>query len=93
MAKGQCKNAVNKIQGNMVPPECSYLTTVNFEYLNIPELQENGLMSNLMKTIGVIKENINKSLKEIEENKMKQVKEMNKTIKDLKMVIEAIKKS
>ena len=50
MAKGQCKNAVNKSQGNMVPPECSYPTTVNFEYLNIPELQENGLMSNLMKT-------------------------------------------
>jgi hypothetical protein len=30
--------------------------------------------------------------KEIQKNKIKQVKEMNKTVQDLKMVIEAIKK-
>ena len=36
---------------------------------------------------------INNSLKEIQENTTKQVKELNKTIQDLKMDIETIKKS
>jgi chromosome segregation ATPase len=39
------------------------------------------------------KEDINKSLKEIQENTSKQVKDLNKTIQDLKMEIETIKKT
>ena len=43
--------------------------------------------------IEAFKEEMNKSLKEIQENTIKQVKEMNKTVQDLKMEIEAIKKT
>ena len=39
------------------------------------------------------KKDINNSLKEIQENTSKQVKELNKTIQDLKMEVETIKKS
>ena len=39
------------------------------------------------------KKKVNNSLKEIQENTIKQVKELNKTIKDLKMQVETIKKS
>ena len=39
------------------------------------------------------KKEINNSLKEIQENTSKQVKELNKTIQDLKMEVETIKKS
>lgn len=45
-----------------------------------------------MKMIEVFKEEMNKSLKEIQENTNKQFKEMNKTVQDLKMEMEAIKK-
>ena len=39
------------------------------------------------------KEETQKSLKELQENTSKQVKELNKTIQDLKMEVETIKKS
>jgi predicted nucleic acid-binding Zn-ribbon protein len=39
------------------------------------------------------KKEINNSLKEIQENTSNQVKELNKTIKDLKIEVETIKKS
>lgn len=39
------------------------------------------------------KEKMNKSLREIQENMIKQVKEMNKTIQDLELEIELIKKT
>ena len=39
------------------------------------------------------KKEINNSLKEIQENTSTQVKELNKTIQDLKMNVETIKKS
>ena len=47
---------------------------------------------NLMKMRVTFKELINKSLKEIQ-NTIKQVKNMNKTVQDLKIKIEAIKKT
>jgi hypothetical protein len=43
--------------------------------------------------IEAFKEKMNKSLKEVQEDTIKQVKGMNKTIKDLKLEIEAIKKT
>ena len=46
-----------------------------------------------MKMLEAFKEDINNSLKEIQENTIKQVKEMNKMAQDLKMEIEAIKKT
>jgi len=45
-----------------------------------------------MMMIKDLKKDINNSLKEIQENTTKQVKKLNKTIQDLKMEIETIKK-
>jgi predicted nucleic acid-binding Zn-ribbon protein len=45
------------------------------------------------KQVEALKEKTQKSLKELQENTTKQVKELNKTIQDLKMEIETIKKS
>jgi chromosome segregation ATPase len=55
---------------------------------SLKEMQENT-----GKQLEDLKEETQKSLKELQENTTKQVKEMNKTIQDLKMEIEAIKKS
>ena len=54
----------------------------------LKEIQENT-----GKQLEALKEKTQKSLKELQENTTKVVKELNKTIKDLKMEIEAIKKS
>ena len=43
--------------------------------------------------IEALKEEVNKSLKDIQENTVKQGKEINKTVQDLKMEIESIKKT
>jgi hypothetical protein len=45
------------------------------------------------KQLEVLKEETQKFLEELQENTIKQVKEINKTIQDLKMEIETIKKS
>jgi hypothetical protein len=44
-------------------------------------------------TMEDFKKNTNNSFREIQKNTSKQVKELNKTIQDLKMEVEAIKKS
>ena len=43
--------------------------------------------------VEALKEETHKSLKEIQENTIKQVKELNKTIQDLKVEIETLKKT
>jgi ElaB/YqjD/DUF883 family membrane-anchored ribosome-binding protein len=53
----------------------------------LKELQENT-----GKQLEALKEKTQKFLKELQENIIKQVKEMNKTIQDLKMELETIKK-
>ena len=45
------------------------------------------------KQIEIFKEDTNKFLKDIQQNTIKQVKEMNETVQDLKVEIEAIKKT
>jgi hypothetical protein len=55
---------------------------------SLKELQEN-----MAKQIEVIKEGTQKSLKELQENRTKQVMGLNKTIQDLKMEVETIKKT
>jgi uncharacterized coiled-coil protein SlyX len=55
---------------------------------SLKEIQENT-----GKQVEALKEETQKSLKELQENTIKQTKEMNKTIQDLKMEIETIKKS
>ena len=51
------------------------------------------IQSNVGKQVKALKEETQKSLKELQENTAKQVKEMNKTIQDIKLEIENIKKS
>jgi len=51
------------------------------------------IRDNASKQVEALKEETQKSLKELEENTTKQVKELNKTIQDLKMGIETIKKA
>jgi predicted nucleic acid-binding Zn-ribbon protein len=48
---------------------------------------------NMGKQVEDLKEETQTSLKELQENTIKQVKELNKTIQDLKIKIETIKKS
>ena len=51
------------------------------------------IQENTGKQEEALKEETQKSLKEWQENTTKQVKELNKTIQDLKMEVETIKKS
>ena len=91
MPRGQHKNIINNSQGNMASPKPSFPTSLG--YCNIAKAQENDLKSYLMRMIEAFKEEMNKSLKEIQKNTIKQVKEMSKTVQDLKMETEAIKKT
>jgi predicted RNase H-like nuclease (RuvC/YqgF family) len=54
----------------------------------LKEIQENTA-----KQVEALKEETQKSLKELQENTTKQVKALNKTIQDLKMEVETIKKT
>ena len=51
------------------------------------------IQKNTGKQVEALKEETQKSLKELQKNTSKQVKELNKTIQDLKMETESIKKS
>jgi hypothetical protein len=51
------------------------------------------IQENTSKQLEAMKEKTEKSLRELQENTTKQVKELNKTIQDLKMEVETIKKS
>ena len=55
---------------------------------SLKEIQENT-----GKQLQFLKEETHKSFKELQENTTKQVEELNKTIQDLKMEVETIKKS
>lgn len=57
MAKGQCKNTIDKIQDNMAPSEYSYTTTASSEYPNTIKTKDNDLKSNLIKMIGTFYRN------------------------------------
>jgi SMC interacting uncharacterized protein involved in chromosome segregation len=50
------------------------------------------IQENTVKLVESLKEEAQKSLKELQENTTKQVMELNKTIQDLKMEVEAMKK-
>ena len=51
------------------------------------------IQGNTIKQITVFKEETNKSLRDIQENTIKQVKEIDKNVQDLKVEINAIKKT
>lgn len=80
-----------KNTSNNTTLKTSYPTTASPEDTIISEAQENDLKSESMKIIEALKEE-NKSLKEIQENAIKP-EELNKTLQDLKMEIEVMKKT
>ena len=55
--------------------------------------QEKDLKTACMTRIETFKKEMNKSFKEIQENINEQCKEMNKTVEDLKMEVELMKKT
>jgi hypothetical protein len=55
---------------------------------SLEEIQENTSQQ-----VDALKEETHKSIKEIQENAFKQVKELNKTVQDLKVEIESLKKT
>ena len=77
----------------MSPPEPSNPATAGPERHKIAETQGKDLKIVFNNMIEVLKEEITKSLKDIYENTNKQWKEMNKTVQDLKVEIESIKKT
>ena len=108
MAGGKHKNRNNKNQGYWASSEPNSLTIASPGYTITPEKQDMYLKSYLMmmmegfkkeiqkntgKQLEAFKEETQKSLRELQENTTKQVMELNKTIQDLKMEVETIKKT
>jgi hypothetical protein len=73
MAKGKCKNLINRNQDHSALSELSIPTTASPGYPNTPEKQDLDLKSYLMMLVEDFKKGINNSLKEIQENTAKQV--------------------
>jgi DNA anti-recombination protein RmuC len=73
MNKGQCKNTINKSQGNITPSDHSYTTSASSGYPNTTKAYKNDLNSNLTKIAQAFTEEMNKSLKEIQENTFKEI--------------------
>jgi hypothetical protein len=90
MAGGKHKNRSNRNQGYLASSEPNSPTMASPGYTITLEEQDMDLKSLLMMMMEDYKD-IN-SLKEIQENTSKQVKELNKTIQDLKMEVETVKK-
>ena len=93
MAAGKCKNRSNRNQGYLASSEPNSPNLVSRGYTITPEKQDMDLKSLLMVIMEDYKKDINNSFKEIQENTSNQVKKLNKTIQDLKVEVETIKKS
>jgi septal ring factor EnvC (AmiA/AmiB activator) len=87
------KNRSNRNQGYLASSEPNSPTIASARYTITPEKQDMNLKSLLMMMMEDYKKDTNNSLKEIQEDTFKQVKELNKTIQNLKMEVESIKKS
>jgi chromosome segregation ATPase len=93
MAGGKLKNRSNRSQGYLASSEPNSPTIASPRYNITPEKQDINLKSLLMMMMEDYRKEINNFLKEIQENTSNQVKELNKSIQDLKMEVETIKKS
>jgi hypothetical protein len=108
MAGGNHKNRSKSNQGYLASSEPNSPTLASPGYTITPEKQDMDLQSRLMmmmedvkrkikentgKKLEAFKEETQKSLRELQENTTKQVMELNKTIQDLKMEVETIKKT
>ena len=106
MAKGKCKNLINRNQDHSPSSESSTPTSASPAYPNTPEMRDLDLKSYLLMQVEYVKD-FNNSLKDLQvntakevevlnekqENKAKQVMELNKTIQDLKREEDTIKKT
>jgi hypothetical protein len=93
MAGGKHKKRSNGNQGYLASSEPNSPTIASPGYTITPENQDMDLKSLFMMMMEHYKKDINNYLKEIQGNRSKKVKELNKTIQDLKMEVETIKKS
>ena len=108
MAGGKHKNRSNRNQGYLASSEPNSPTITSPGYTITPEKQDMDLKSLLMmmmedfkkeiqentgKQLEAFKEETQKCLRELKENSTKQEMELNKNIQDLKIEVEAIKKS
>ena len=108
MAGGKRNNRSNRNQGYLASSEPNSPTIASPGYTITTEKQDMDLKSLLMmmmedfkkeiqentgKQLEAFKEETQKSLRELQENTTKQVMELNKTIQDLKMEVETIKKT
>ena len=108
MAGGKQKNRSNRNQGYLASSEPNSPTITSPGYTITLEKQDMDRKSLLMmmmedfkkeiqentgKQLEAFKEETQKSLRELQENTTKQVMELNKTIQDLKMEVETIKKT
>jgi chromosome segregation ATPase len=93
MVGSKCRNRSNRNQSYLASLEPNSPTIASPGYTITPEKQDMDLKSLLMMMMENYKKDINNSLKEIQQNTSKQVKELDKTIQDLKMEVETIKKS
>jgi predicted nucleic acid-binding Zn-ribbon protein len=93
MEGGKHKDRSNRNQGYSASSEPNSPTIESPKYTITLEKQDSDLKSLLMMMTENFKKSISNFLKEIQENSSKPVKELNKTIQDLKMEVETIKKS
>jgi chromosome segregation ATPase len=109
MAKGKHKNRNNRNHGYLASSEPNSPTITSPGYTITPEKQDMDLKSLLMmmmmedftkeiqestsKQLEAVKEETHKILRELQESTTKQMMELNKTIQDLKVEVETIKKS
>ena len=108
MAGGKLKNRSNRSQGYLASSEPNSPTIASTGYTITPEKQDMDRKSLLMmkmedlkkeiqentgKQLETLKEETQKCLRELQENNTKQEMELNKTIQDLKMEVETMKKT
>jgi uncharacterized protein Yka (UPF0111/DUF47 family) len=87
MAKGICRNVINRNQDHSPSSEPSTPTSSSPGHPNTPEKLDRDLKAYLMMMVEDIKKNLNNSLKELQENTAKQVEdikeEAQKSLKEL----------
>jgi hypothetical protein len=105
MVRGKGMNISHRNQGYLASSESSFSTTASLDAPALFDLKSHLMVmiedfkkdiNNSLNTgnqLEALKEETQKSLNELQENTTKQVKELNKTIQDLKMEVEIIKKS
>jgi hypothetical protein len=91
MAKGNCKNLINRNQEHWASSKHSTPTTASPVYPNTPEKQDMDLKSYLIMVVEDIKMGNNDSLKEIQESTTKQVEGLTELQENTVKEVEGLK--